>query len=636
MSAVWTSARRAVRVHRGSMAGSAVVVALAAALLTVTGVWIEAGARLQAGSDDPGDGMLLTVASSFAGTAVLIVLLVVGSTFAGALRPRAREFALLRAVGATTAQVRRLVTAEVLLVFALAAPLGIVPGLLLAPLLRPVLAASGVVGQDLEAPLSPWPVLGTLALLVPTALLGARLAGRESARMSPSAAVQRSAAEPVGISRARRLTALVLAAAGLAVAGLPLVLPGVLGAAGAATSAILLLVAAALAGPVLVRAVAQRALDATAGRPRGVLVLAFANARGFSRRLTGAVVPLALLLALGVVQSGADGALVAATEQQVRQSLAADLVAPLPGGDPAAAPDLADVPGVAAAGVTQVHPAQVRLEAPDPETPAFLDDLDWEAAGLRTVPDGDLLDPGVTKGSLADLAGDRTIAVARDTALTGGAGLGDPVLVRVDGEEMTFTVVALFERGLGLGDYLVGPDALPGSPAADPTLLVRVTDPGDRPAVRDALVAAGLAPTGPGAYADAVRGAAAGERGLSMTLLLALLAFLAVAAASAVVGLVGTRRPEFALLHRTGATRRQLRRMVAVESAVVAGTALVVGVLCAVPAVLGLHVGLLGTPVPTVDLGLVLPLVAVVVLVGAVLPVLAAGRATTATRVAVG
>lgn len=111
MSAVWSSARSAVRVHRGSMAGSALVVALAAALLTATGVWIEAGTRLAAGSTDPEASLLVTVASSFAGTAVLIALLVVASTFAGALRPRAREFALLRAVGATTRQVRQLVTA---------------------------------------------------------------------------------------------------------------------------------------------------------------------------------------------------------------------------------------------------------------------------------------------------------------------------------------------------------------------------------------------------------------------------------------------------------------------------------------------------------------------------------------------
>jgi putative ABC transport system permease protein len=610
------------------MAGSAVVVALAAALLTATGVWIEAGVRLAAGSPDPEASLLVTVASSFAGTAVLIALLVVASTFAGALRPRAREFALLRAVGATARQVRQLVAAEVLLVFAVAAPLGALPGLLLAPLLRRVLADGGIVPAGFAATPSPWPVLGALALLVPTALLGARMAGRESARLSPASAVQRSAVEPAGLPRARVLTAVVLAGGGLAVAFVPFVAPGLLGSAAATTSAFLLLIAAALIGPLLVRWAAERGLTLTRGRAGAVPTLALANARGFSRRLTGVVVPLALLLALGTVQSGVNGAVVDAAEQQVRDGLTADLVVRNPTAEQAA--EVAGLPGVAAAGTTALVPAQVRVDEEDEDLP-FLDGLSWEATALRTVPvDGGLVDPDVRSGSLADLARAGTIAVSSEAALGGLASVGDPVAVRVDGTETALTVVAVYERGLGLGDYLVGPGS--AGPAADATLLVRAS--GDVAATRDAVAATGLVVDDVDGYARTVRDAAAGEQGLSAALLLALLAFVAVGAGNALVQLVGSRRAELALLRRTGATRRQLLRMVATESVLITGTALVVGLATVLPALLGVGQGLLGVPLPVLDPAVLGSLVGVVVLIGITLPVAAAVRATSASRVA--
>jgi putative ABC transport system permease protein len=635
MRAAWASARSAVRVHRGSLAGSAVVVALAAALLTATGVWVEAGIRLASGAaDDPGASMLVTVASSFAGTAVLIALLVVASTFAGALRPRAREFALLRAVGATTGQVRQMVTAEVLLVFAVAAPLGAVPGLLLAPLLAGVLVSGGVAPAGFTPALSPWPVLAALVLLVPTALLGARLAGRESARLSPASAVQRSAVEPRGIPRGRLRAAAVLAVAGLAVAFVPFVVPGLLGSAAATTSAILLLVVAALVGPLLVRWGAERGLRLTSGS-RAVPTLALSNARGFSRRLTGAVVPLALLLALGTVQSGVNRAVVDASEQQLRDAVAADLVVQDPGSAGGVGPEqvaeVAALPGVTEAGVTALVPASVRVDQDDDDLP-FLEGLSWEPATLRTVPaGGDLLDPDVRAGSLADLADAGTVAVSREAALGGMASIGDPVEVRVGGAQTSLTVVAVYERGLGLGDYLVGagsPVAASGSGGA--ALLVRVADPADVGAVRDAVAASGLDVTDPDGYARSVRDAVAGEQGLSTALLLALLAFVAVAAGSTLVGTVGSRRAELALLARTGATRAQLLRMVGVESVLVTATAVLVGLACVLPALLGVGQGLRGVPVPVVDPVVLGGLVGVVVLIGLTLPVAAAVRATAA------
>lgn len=612
MSAVWSSARSAVRVHRSSFAGSALVVALAAALLTATGAWVEAG--LRAAEDG---SMLVTVASSFAGTAIMIALFVVASTIGAALRPRAREFALLRAVGATTGQVRQMVTAEVVLVFALAAPLGALPGLFLAPLLGGALTSGGVLEPDFRMSLSPWPVLSTLLLLVPTAIGAARLAGRESARLSPAGAVQSAAIEPAALSRGRVLTAAVLAVSGLGTAAVPFFLPGLLGSASAAVSAFLLIVAAALIGPLLLGWAARHGLALLGRRTGATTTLALSNARGFSRRLTGAIVPLMLLLALGTVQSGVNVAVLDGAERQVRESLTADAVVR---GDAEALRQVAAQPGITT-GATDLWPAQVKVEQ-DEEDLTFLASLSWEDSALRTVPtDQALLDPDVRRGDLADLDRPGTIAVSQEAALGGLSSIGDPVDIRLDGEQQTLEVVAVFDRGLGLGDYLIGePTAatFAGEPA-DSTLLVDLhgerLDPVPGATVTDV----------PG-YAAQVREAAAGEQGLSAALLFALLAFVAVAAANTLVMLIGSRRAEFALLHRTGATRRQLLGMVGVESAFLTAVALLAGLACVLPALFGVGQGLLGVPLPTFDVGVLAGLAAVVVVIGLPLPVLVASR----------
>ncbi|WP_169164592.1 FtsX-like permease family protein [Cellulomonas taurus] len=611
MSAVWSSARSAVRVHRSSFAGSALVVALAAALLTATGAWVEAG--LRAAEDG---SMLVTVASSFAGTAIMIALFVVAATIAAALRPRSREFALVRAVGATTGQVRQMVTAEVVLVFAVAAPLGALPGLFLAPLLGGPLTSGGVLGPDFRMSLSPWPVLSTLLLLVPTAIGAARLAGRESARLSPAGAVRSSAVESTGLSRGRLLSAAVLAITGLVTALVPFVLPGLLGTASAAVSAFLLVIAAALVGPLLLGWAARHGLALSGRRAGATTTLALSNARGFSRRLTGAIVPLMVLLALGTVQSGTNVAVLDGAERQVRESLTADAV--LRG--EAAALAQVTAQGVTT-GATDLWPAQVKVDQ-DEEDLAFLASLSWEDTALRTVPtDGALLDPGVRRGSLAALDRPGTIAVSQEAALGGLSSIGDPVDVRLDGEQRTLEVVAVFDRGLGLGDYLIGEATaatFAGEPA-DSTLLVDLH--GER-----LSPVPGVTVTDVPGYAAQVRESAAGQQGLSAALLFALLAFVAVAAANTLIMLTGSRRAEFALLRRTGATRRQLLGMVGVESAFVTVVAVLAGLACVLPALVGVGQGLLGVPLPTFDVGALAGLVAAVVLIGLPLPVLVASR----------
>jgi putative ABC transport system permease protein len=244
---------------------------------------------------------------------------------------------------------------------------------------------------------------------------------------------------------------------------------------------------------------------------------------------------------------------------------------------------------------------------------------------------GGYLDPDVVAGSLGALAGARAIAVSQDAAF-GSASLGDPVDVRVGDSQVRYRIVAVYARGLGLGDYLVGAGAAdrPTASGAASTLLVRVDGDGAR--ARRELAGAGLRVLDVPAYAREVRDASSRQQELSTVLLLALLALVAVLAANTLVTATASRRAELSLLGRTGATCRQLLTLVLLESSLVTGIAVVAGLACSLPALLGVGQGLLGVPLPVVDGTVVGALVAAVVVIGVAVPVAAAVPVTSRGR----
>ena len=600
---MWSFARAAIRAYRSSFVGSFLIVMTAAALLSANGVLMETGIR----GDAP---LLATVAASFAGTAILVVVLVVASTFSSALRQRTAQFALLRAVGATAAQVRSMVTAEVVLVFALAAPLGAIPGLFAAQLLTPALESGGIVPAGIDMSISPLPIVAALLLLFPTALLAARLAARRVTRVSPTAAVRAASSESAQLSSARRITAIGLLVAGILVAGTPFILPGTLGSATGATSAFLLIAAAALAGPAIVGSIARRAARATRSSSNAAGMLALVNTRGFSRRLTAAIIPLALFLALGTVQTGVNGSMVDAAGVQLREGLGSDVIVTAPDGvTPEQAASVASAPGIEAVVASSTVAAEVKVDSDDD-----LGGLSWEQTALRTV-DGStvrLIDVGVTAGSLDELTGEPTIAVSSESLFGTGKTVGDTVDLRFgDSPAVPATIVAIYDRGLGFGEYIVDESSLPEA---------------SRPATADVLFARGSADLGSlgvqtvsvDDYVAASVAGAASQQQLSAILLFVLILFVAIAAANTLVMLTGARKPEFALLRRIGATRRQLTSMVATESLFVMVTALVIGTLSVIPALLGVAYGMLGGFSLAIDWPVYGALAGAVVLIAAV------------------
>jgi putative ABC transport system permease protein len=597
VSTVWQLASSGVRAHRGAFAGTAVVLAFASAVLAITGVLFESGLRTQAAGDPTSGGLLVALASSYAGTLIVVVVMVVAATVSLALRSRRREFALLRAVGATPAQVRRAVTLEVAVVSLVAAPLGALAGLFGARLLDPMLVNAGMVPPGFSSALSPLPVLVAVALIMVTAVPVGRLGAREAARTAPTAALQQSAVEDRQVGTGRRTTALVMTVAGLATAFSALWIPGTIGGASASLSAFLLVGAAALAGPVLVGWIFDRLARLRPSGSRPAVMLAVRNVRGFSRRLTTVVVPLALVVAAATIQTSVNQAITTAGQQEFIAAVSADLVVtPTDGAAQDLPAQVAAVRGVAAAVPLATVPAQVRT---DDEGGA----LAWEATALRVVPaDTTALDPDVVEGSLGGIDTPDTVAISSDTAFETGGGLGETLTLRLGKDVVDATVVAVFSRGLGVAGIITGPATAEahGLPVVADTVLVDLARGASPTDVAAAITALGAAATDPETYITAALQSAGGENDISVVLLLLLLAVVAVGAASTLAMTTVARRDELALLHRTGTTRRQLMRMTTVEAAITGLTAWVLGTVAVVPAVIGVSAGLLAGP-PVVD-----------------------------------
>ena len=85
---------------------------------------------------------LIAISGSLGGIGVFVAILVIAGMLSLFVRQRQREIGLLRAIGATPRQVRRMISRETLIVTALGAAVGVWPGLVLASHL-----ASGMRGQ---------------------------------------------------------------------------------------------------------------------------------------------------------------------------------------------------------------------------------------------------------------------------------------------------------------------------------------------------------------------------------------------------------------------------------------------------------------------------------------------------------
>ena len=542
--------------------------------------------------------LLLAVAGSFGGFALLVAVFVVASTLALTINRRRREFALLRAVAATPKQIRQLIGTETTLVALVAGVLGGALGLAVASGLRDAFAAIGVIPADFGLAISPLPSVAALLLGLGAARLAAWAAARRPSTIRPVEALGEAAVERRELGRGRSITGWSLVFAGFAGAFVPLFLRGEIGTAISTMATLVVVIGLAVVGP-QVTALVVRVLAPPLGRVWRISgYLAGANAQANTRRLAAAVTPLMLSIAFALATFYSQTSSTAAAAEETARSTTADYVLSGPAGvSPEVAAAVARVPGVATA--TPV----VRTSVLTVSTVGDSVDVQRKSAqGLAGEQVRGALELDVDGGRLADLAGD-TVALSRSEADWLDKKIGDEVTFYFgDGVPAKLRLVATYTHDLAFGDFVL-PVALArehNGGRLDDAVLVRRSVNADPAAVSSALRSLPY----PGLTVDSPAPAPGGgdrqaQFYLNLVAVGVIVGYLAISVANTLVLTTAQRSREFALLRLVGTTRRQVTHMMRLEALATVGIAVVVGTVVALVPLALLNLGLRGSPVPS-------------------------------------
>ncbi|WP_141726395.1 ABC transporter permease, partial [Actinacidiphila rubida] len=356
--------------------------------------------------------MLTAIGGSFGGIATATAVFVVMGTVALAVGQRGREIALLRAVGATPRQIRRMVATEALLVAPLAGAAGILPGIALARWWFGQLVDKGAVPHGAHLSVGWIPMVAAVGAGMLSALAAGRLAARRPSKARPSQALGEAAVERRRPGVVRTVLGAVATAGGVVLATVASHLTGDDAASVALSVVFCFMLAVALLGPVLAwLAAAVFGLPLRAGGAPAAL--AAANTRANARRLASAITPIVLVTAFCGTLLCMQGTITHAASRQIRDGVVADQVVGSGGaGLPAGTADrAARLPGVeTAVGVLRTGALYRAGGALDSTTVLG---VGGDPRHLEPV-----LRLGVRDGSLANLTGDgRTVAV--DALLAG-------------------------------------------------------------------------------------------------------------------------------------------------------------------------------------------------------------------------
>jgi len=521
----------------------------------------------------------------FAGVSLLVSAFFINNTFAILVGQRLREFALLRAVGASRRQILGSVTLEAVLIGVIASVVGIGFGLLIALALQALLSAGGFVLPEESLQLTARTVIAALVVGLPVTVLSALLPARRAARVPPVAALADGpSTEAVTGARRTFVGAVVLGVGILAVALALFVFSGGAAVFGTlAVGAVLVFVGVSWLSP-LIAVPATSAL----GRPFAAVGisgrLARANAMRTPARTARAASALMIGLALVTTVFVVGTSIKESSSASVAGSVRADFVvstATFTGFSPAVARAMRSLPELNA--VTGIRSDRFRFRG----EPATVSAVDPSAVA-------DVIDLEVQAGAVQDL-GPGKIALFEDPARDAGVSVGDVVTVEfASGGPRDLEVVAVYGDAAYAGNFLIDQqtfaEAYPAN-TLDSFAFARTaagvgTDRA-RGAIEDVLEPFPQLVLRDRAEFEQARRDQLDQVLVSVNGLLALALFIALLGISNTLALsVIERTREIGLLRAVGMHRRQVRRMVVVESILVAVFGAVLGV------VVGLVLGL--------------------------------------------
>ncbi|MGW5743217.1 ABC transporter permease [Amycolatopsis sp. NPDC003861] len=562
---------------------------------------------------------LIVLAAVSGGLSAMVMVFVVAGTLTLSTQQRQRELALLRAVGTTPRQLRRMVLGEALVVALLAVGGAVALGPVLGEWLFGQLADHHVVPDVLrfEQGWVPAVVAAGASLL---AVVGAAfVAGRRASRIRPTEALAEAAVERRWLTPIRLITAILCFGGGTALGIVTVaVMTGPVAASTAGPAVMLWAFGLAAISPGVTKLMATllrwpvEALTGVNGR------VALRNTRVGAVRAAGAVTPIMLAVGIATANIYLQTTQEAVSNQAYTEDLRADAVVAGPGGlDPSVLGRVRATPGVASA--SEYVTSTVFVEKPF---------------------DSGQHDDGRPALGVSELTGN-----AVEVPSTLGHRVGDTLSLRLgDGTPVDVRVTAVVDQRPGFERLVLPADLLAPHTTLGlaPQLLVQAA-PGVDPAVLTARLreaTAGL-PVLVGDRGTLIAAHAKGnEVGAWVNYLLVgmILAYTVISVVNTLVTATARRRREFGVQRLSGFTRGQVLRMAGVEGGLIATIAVLLGTLVAAGAIVPFCLVVTGSLLPSGPVAIYLTVLAIAVvlaLVAILVPAWAAtrGRAVDATSV---
>ncbi|MCK8434095.1 ABC transporter permease [Streptomyces sp. D2-8] len=509
----------------------------------------------------------------FAGIALFVGTFIIANTFTMLVAQRTKELALMRAVGASRRQVTRSVLIEAFVVGAVAAVTGLVAGIGIGAGLRSLMGTFDATVPDGPLVITPGTIVAALAVGILVTMLAAWLPGRRAAKIPPVAAMSSVHAKATTKSLVLRNTlGALVSAAGIAVVLVATTMDGSDGQMPMGFGAVLLIIGVFILTPLLSRPLIAAAAPVL--RAFGVSgKLARQNSVRNPRRTAATASALMIGLTLITGMTVMAGSLQQAIEKMASASIKADYVVSMANGNPLS-PDVEK---------KLKQAGDVTATSPMLNAESRIDGQSEYLTGVNGAAIGDLVDPKVDEGTFK--VGGSNVVVDSETAKSYGWKAGSAFTVSYgDGKKQKLTVAGTYESNDFLRGILLDEKTLaPHEP--DPytmNVMVKTAD-GTSGAVQDKLEKA--LGTNPAIKVQS-KADISNEIARMFTLMLNMVyGLLAMAVIVAVLGVINTlamsvfeRSQEIGMLRAIGLDRKNIKRMVRLESLVISLFGAVLGI----------------------------------------------------------